>query len=86
MYESFQIKWLDKPEIRKYKTQDQVKLSYRDLNDLLFFDLFVFNELHTRLVKIVEEHGFKVKPFEQYMATFGSFDFVAVENSCNKPL
>lgn len=66
MYESVQITWLNKSEIRKYKAMDQIKFSYRDLNDLTFFYLYVFNELHKRLVEFVGERGIKVKPFKEY--------------------
>lgn len=67
MYESIQVTWLNKPEIRKYKPMEQIKLSYQDLSNLVFFYLFVFNELHKRLVEIVQERGIKVKPFKKYI-------------------
>jgi hypothetical protein len=77
IYESVQIKWLSKPEIRKYKPLDQIKLSHKDLNNLIFFYLCVFNELHKKLVDIVKEQGFRVKPFEKYMTTIGGVTFVS---------
>ena len=39
MYESFQVTWLNKPEIRKYKPMERIKLSYQDLSNLTFFYL-----------------------------------------------
>lgn len=77
MYDSVQINWLSKPEIRRYKSQDQIKLSQKDLNDLVSFYLYVFNELHSKLVDVVKKQGFKVKPFEKYVTTFGSLQFVS---------
>ena len=78
-YESIQVQWLGKPEVRKYKQQEQITLSYKDLNDLIFFYLYVFNELHAQLVDIVQTSGFKVRDFKEYIATFNSFDFVPVD-------
>lgn len=69
---------MGKPEVRKYQPQEQIKLSYKDLNDLIFFYLFVFNELHAQLVDVVQSNRFKVKDFKEYMVTFSSFDFVPV--------
>lgn len=77
-YESIQVTWLGNPEIKRYQPQEQIKLSYKDLNDLIFFYLFVFNELHAQLVDIVQGHGLKVKDFKEYMSTFNDFEFIPV--------
>ena len=66
IYESVQITWMSQPEIRTYRPLDIIQLSHKDLNDLIFFYLYVFNELHKKLVKIVKDRGLKVKPFERY--------------------
>lgn len=67
MYESVQITWLGKSEVRKYKPMEQINLSYKDLSNLIFFYLYVFNELHKRLVGVVNEGGIKTKPFKDYI-------------------
>lgn len=77
VYESVQIDWLSKPEIKKYKAKDEIILSYKDLNDLISFYLNVFNELQKRLVDIAKNHGFKVRPFEKYGIVFGGLHLIS---------
>lgn len=79
MYEKIEMGWLSKPEVRRYKPQEQIKLSYKDLNELIFFYLYMFNQLQSRLVDIVKEHGLKVRPFKKYASFFNQVSFSSDE-------
>lgn len=61
------ITWLDKADVRVYKAGEKIKLTYEDLNNLIFFYLYVFNELQTALIEHVEALDVKTRPFEEYM-------------------
>lgn len=67
LYGSVQITWLDNSREIIYKAGERVTLAPEDLNDLIFFYLYVFNQLQKTLVNYVRTSGIKAKYFEKYV-------------------
>lgn len=74
-YDRIEIRWLGKASVKRYKAFEQIKLGYKDLNDIICFYLHVINELHSRLVTISHDNGFKVAPFNTYANYFSGVSF-----------
>lgn len=68
-YGEIHITWLNTPKKAKYNINDKIELSHAELNQLVFFYLYVFNELHDSLVEYAKIKGIKVRPFEKYSLT-----------------
>ncbi|MEE3323646.1 MAG: hypothetical protein VX196_06900 [Pseudomonadota bacterium] len=65
-YGAAQIKWLSDPKEAEYKVNDCIELTHSDLNQLIFFYLYVFNELQENLVNYILQKGVNVRGFETY--------------------
>lgn len=65
-YGEVQIKWLSSSKKTRYTVKDKIELSYAELNQLVFFYLYVFNQLHDGLVEYARENGIEVRPFQKY--------------------
>ncbi len=68
-YEEIQITWLSNPKKIKYTIKEKIELSHAELNQLVFFYLYIFNELHDGLVKYTKKNNIKVRPFQKYSLT-----------------
>lgn len=68
-YGEVQINWLSNPNKTEYAVKDKIELSHAELNQLVFFYLYVFNQLHDGLVEYARENGIKVRPFQKYSLT-----------------
>lgn len=68
-YGEVQIVWLSTSKKIKYTPNDKIELSHAELNQLVFFYLYVFNELHNGLVAYAKDKGIKVRSFNKYSLT-----------------
>lgn len=68
-YRGMQITWFDQPKITTYRDKDCIELSHADLNQLIFFYLYIFNKLQYSLVEYVRQEGVRVRPFKEYAIT-----------------
>ena len=68
-YGEVQITWLSNPKKIIYNVKDKIELSHAALNQLVFFYLYIFNELHDGLVKYARKNSIKVRPFQKYALT-----------------
>lgn len=62
-----EVTWLDNSREQVYKASDRILLEHEDMNGLIFFYLYVFNQLHRSLVQFVMSSGFKTKKFDDYI-------------------
>lgn len=68
-YGQIQITWLSKPERFTYSPNEKIEISHEKLNQIAFFFLYIFNELHDGLVTHARSKGFSIRPFQAYSLT-----------------
>lgn len=66
-YGEVQVTWLNNPNKTEYRPNDRIQLSHSDLNELIFFYLYVVNELQRTLVSSIEQRDINLKPFDGYI-------------------
>ena len=62
-----EITWLSTPRERIYKVGEKIALNHEDLNDLMFFYMYIFNCLHEDLVEFIKTLGFRPRNFSDYI-------------------
>lgn len=67
MHSKLRYQRVDNSKEQIYKAGDRILLEYGDMNGLIFFYLYVFNQLHRTLVHFVISSGFNAKEFDDYM-------------------
>ena len=66
-YDKVTIHWFNKRETKIYQAGERITLSEKELNDLLSFYLFVFNEIQKDFVTFMKKQNLKVKDFQKYI-------------------
>lgn len=66
-YDKVNIYWFNKKETKTYQCGEKITLSEKELNDLLSFYLFVFNEIQKDFVSLMQRQNIKVKDFRKYI-------------------
>lgn len=68
VYGPLHITWLNKPKEITYNSGDKISLSYEQMNELLFFYLYIFHELQEAQIEFCKSHEVPVRNISEYTA------------------
>lgn len=77
-YDKVEISWFNKRETKIYQCGEKITLSEKELNDLLSFYLYVFNEIQNSFVSFMKKQKIDVKDFQEYIC---KPDFMGVDEN-----
>ncbi len=69
-YGKFEVCWLKSSQKKKYKAGEKIDIDDDRLHSLIFFYLYIFQELQKGMIKFMKKHGIKVNEFDTYGGTF----------------
>jgi len=65
-YSQLRVEWLSKARTRTYKAEEQITLTESDLQSLLFFYMYIFNQIQKGIIKFIKQKDIPVREFNVY--------------------